>query len=137
MSNVMALDVGDRRIGVAIASAEARIASPLLTIDRINMPDVLEYIRELMDVHNAKQLVVGLPRGLEGQETLQTKNVRDFAKELEQYTRHRIYLQDEAATSIAAEAELKTAGKPYQKGDIDKLAATIILSDWLSENEKI
>lgn len=133
--NVLALDVGGRRIGVAIASLEAKIANPLLTIDRRDTPDVFACIKVLADKHNVTNIVVGLPRGMDGQETGQTVIARNFAKELEQLLGIQVFMQDEAATSIVAEDELKASGKMYQKADIDKLAATIILNDWLANEE--
>ena len=135
--NILALDVGDRRIGVALASLEAKIASPLLTIDRLDTPEVFAKIIELIDQHQVESVVVGLPRGMEGQETAQTASTRQFAKDLEQAIACKVYLQDEAATSLAAEDELKANNKPYQKGDIDKLAAAYILDDWLQTNQGV
>lgn len=128
---VIALDVGERRIGVALASMEARIASPLLTIDRNDTADVFADIAKLVEDHAIESIVVGLPRGMEGQETDQTRSSRDFASKLQELLSVKVYMQDEAGTSLAAEDELKASTKPYQKGDIDKLAATYILSDWL------
>lgn len=128
---VLALDVGERRIGVALASMEARIAKPLLTIDRNDAGDIFASISKLVQEHKAESVVVGLPRGMEGQETAQTKSSREFAAKLQEVLSAKVYLQDEAGTSLAAEDELKQSAKPYQKVDIDKLAATYILDDWL------
>jgi putative holliday junction resolvase len=129
--SILALDVGDRRIGVAIASMEARIASPLFTIDRQKVGDIFLHINQIIKEHEVSILVVGLPRGMEGQETIQTKSVREFAEKLEKITGISTHMQDEAATSLLAKDELERKNKPYQKGDVDMLAATYILSDWL------
>jgi len=134
--NVLSLDVGERRIGVALASLEARLAAPLLTIDRIAHPEVFEYIKNLSQEHDAGVIIIGLPRGMNGQETDQTRLARSFAAELAKVFDGQIHMQDEAGTSIQAEEELRQRSKPYEKGDIDKLAATIILSDWL-EAERV
>ena len=133
---VLALDVGERRIGVAVASLEARIANPLSTLDRQDEGDIFTRINSLVQQHQAHAVVVGLPRGMAGQETAQTISTRNFAATLEKSITIPVYMQDEAGTSLAAEAELKKIKKPYQKGDIDKLAATYILSDWLAEQER-
>lgn len=130
--NVISLDVGSRRIGVALANLEARMAAPLMTIDRVQVSDIFPVLIELFEKHGAVAVVVGLPRGMEGQETDQTASARQFAAELGKQINIPIHLQDEAATSIEAEEELKANKKPYQKGDIDKLAAAIILRDWLA-----
>lgn len=130
---IIGLDVGERRIGVARAHAEARLAEPLLTLDRREYPNIFATLTKLLQEHGATEIVVGLPRGMEGQETAQTATIRAFAHELERVTGLPVHMQDEAATSIMAEEELSLRGKPYQKGDIDKLAATYILRDWLEQ----
>jgi putative holliday junction resolvase len=129
---VLALDVGERRIGVAIASLDARLPTPLLTIDRNQPMDVYEQIKLLVIKHDTETIVVGLPRGMNAQETAQTRLSRQFAEELKKRLGINIDLQEEAGTSLEAEEELKAKNQPYNKGDIDKLAATLILQDWLS-----
>jgi len=133
-SNFLGLDVGERRIGVAMASVQSKLPAPLLTIDRQKNPKVFDAIADLVKLHNVQAIVLGLPRGMDGQETLQTESIRNFESELSKNCDVPIHLQDEAATSIVAEEELKLKGA-YEKGDIDKLAAAIILSDWLANNE--
>ncbi len=133
-SNILGLDVGERRVGIALANITARLPEPLTTIDRTET-DVFEEIIRLADEHAVKQIVIGLPRGGEGQETAQTAANRRFAEELKKRISVPIALQDEAYSSVEAEEELKAKNKPYNKGDIDKLAATYILNDWLSGAE--
>ena len=101
--NVLALDVGERRIGVALASMEARMASPLLTLDRREHADIMVRIKQLLAQHEIDTVVVGLPRGMEGQETDQTRSARQFAADLAEVCGLPVHLQDEAATSLAAE----------------------------------
>lgn len=132
-NTVLALDVGERRIGVAIANRIVNIAHPLTTIDR-QQGDAVQVVGDLVKDHNAGLLVVGLPRGLEGQETAQTARVRDFGAQLEAVVGLPIHWQDEALTSTKAEAELATRKKPYAKGDVDALAATYILEDFLYDH---
>lgn len=130
--NVLGLDVGERRIGVALASLVARIPSPLLTIDRDKNPDAFNTIKKLVAEHDVQILVVGLPRGLEGQETDQTRATREFVDEMKKHLDIEVKLQDEAGTSVLAEQELVARKKLFEKADIDKLAAAYILQDWLS-----
>ena len=129
---VLAFDVGGQRIGVARATTVARIASPLVTL--INDDTIFNEIQALIKAESVGAVVVGLPRGLEGQETAQTQTIRDFVTELKTKTDLPIYFQDEALTSQKAEAELESRGKPFSKGDIDALAATYILEDFLQDN---
>lgn len=130
-NNVLGLDVGERRIGVAIANVTARLPRPLLTIDRMET-DAFEAIISLADEHGVTHIIIGLPRGMGGQETAQTVSTRRFAEELKKRIKVPIALQDEAATSLKAKDELEVKNKPYAKADIDKLAATYILGDWLA-----
>lgn len=126
----LALDVGTQRIGVARVHPVARIASPLTTL---NVTDtIMTDIAKLIKDEDAGLLVVGLPRGMQGQETEQTTWLRQFVADLEKQVSIPVVLQDEAVTSEKAEVELKKRGKPYAKGDIDALAATYILEDYLS-----
>lgn len=127
---VLALDVGKQRIGVARAHPIARIASPLTTLQYSDA--ILQDIADLLKNDDVGTLVVGLPRGLNGQETEQTTWVRQFTDDLKQKIDAPVVFQDEAVTSQKAEAELNKRGKPYAKGDIDALAATYILEDYLN-----
>jgi putative Holliday junction resolvase len=129
---ILALDVGGQRIGVARANTIARIASPLVTL--INDDSIFDEITALIKAEDVGVLVIGLPRGLDGQETAQTQVIRDFVAELKTKTDLPVYFQDEALTSQKAEDELESRGKPFSKGDIDALAATFILDDFLQDN---
>lgn len=134
-SSILALDVGGQRIGVARANAVARIASPLTTL--VNDESINESIQKLIAEHDAAALVVGLPRGLSGQHTDQTRSVEAFVANLRQAVNLPVYWQDEAVTSKQAEAELKARRKPYAKGDIDALAATYVLEDFLRDHPEV
>jgi putative Holliday junction resolvase len=132
LSIVLALDVGERRIGVAMANSIARIASPLMTLERSDSTpaDIVHLIKQ----EGAAALVVGLPRNLNGEPTAQTRAVEQFVAGLHNVLTVPVHWQDEALTSRKAEAELDARGKPYQKGDIDALSATYILEDFLRDN---
>lgn len=132
INNVLALDVGQVRIGVAIASYVAKIPRPLKTI--ANSPQIFQDLQNIVKSEDVQVIVVGLPRGLDGQVTDQTKTVEGFIEKLKNTIDLPVYTQDEALTSIKAEEELKASGKPYAKEDIDAFAATYILDDFLREN---
>jgi len=131
VATILALDVGAQRIGVARANSIARIASPLTTLQHTDQ--IFDDISQLLKQEQADELVVGLPRGLEGQETDQTRTVRQFVADLQQRITVPIHFQDEALTSVKAEKELEARKKPFAKGDIDALAATYILGDYLDQ----
>lgn len=134
-NTIVALDVGEKRVGVATANVVARIAHPLTTLAR-NEQSVRE-IADLVREHDAAALVVGLPRGLDGQDTAQTAATRAFGEELAAICTVPIHWQDEAVTSHKAEAELVARRKPYAKEEIDALAATYILEDFLQEHPEV
>jgi len=129
---ILALDIGAARIGVALANRVARLASPYKTIDVRDSS--LEQLRQICSQEQVDLLVIGLPRGLNGQETQQTVAARTYGEKLAADLNLPVAWQDEAVTSVQAEQELIKRGKPYQKGDIDALAATYILEDYLHEN---
>lgn len=134
LHKIIALDVGAARIGVAIASSFVRLPSPLMTID--NNKRFWDNLKKVCDDERVGEIVVGLPRGLDGQETAQTKLVRKFAKELQHRIGLPIHFQDEALTSTKAEAELFAKSKKFNKIMVDALAATYILEDFLSSNQE-
>ncbi|HVX56279.1 MAG TPA: Holliday junction resolvase RuvX [Candidatus Saccharimonadales bacterium] len=129
---MIGLDVGGKRVGVAVASLAARLPRPLTTLERGDR--FFNQLRELLQSEAADTLVVGLPRGMEGQHTAQTAEIEAFVRDLQAELTVPIHLQDEALTSKQAETELEARGRPYQRGDIDALAATYILQDWLAEH---
>lgn len=125
----VALDIGEVRIGVASNPSGVHIAQPRGVI--ANDQNVVVSIKKLISDEHAVALIVGLPRGLQGQDTEQTKYVRDFVHKLQDSISVPIQWQDEAMTSVHAEEELSSRGKPFEKSDIDALAATYILQDYL------
>ncbi|MDL2363615.1 MAG: Holliday junction resolvase RuvX [Patescibacteria group bacterium] len=130
--NVLALDVGMVRVGVAIASLIALLPRPLVTLQQDET--FFEKLKVIVSEEEVGAIVVGYPRGMQGQQTQQTDAIVAFTEELKEHIIQPIYLQDEALTSKHAETELIARGKQYQKGDIDALAATYILDDFLREH---
>jgi putative Holliday junction resolvase len=131
-SSVLALDVGNRRVGIAVASLIARLPSPLTTLEQGEK--FFDELRAIVERESVSDFVVGLPRGLEGQSTEQTVETASFAKLLKEHFDLPVHFQDEAVTSRQAESELQARSANYTKADIDALAATYILEDWLREH---
>ena len=133
---ILGLDVGEKRIGVARADSNTRIAIPVGTI----VVDGSEWqeIARLTRVYDTNFFVLGLPRSNEGNETAQSLYVRNFAKTLlNKQPNAKIRFQDESLTSVEAERRLKARKKTYEKGEIDAEAASIILQDFVENfNEK-
>ena len=126
---ILGLDIGEKRIGVAKADSNTRIAVPVgyINVDGSEWQE----IARLCNLQGTKFFVLGLPRSNEGTETQQSLYVRNFAKYLmQQIPGAKVRFQDESLTSVVAEERLKASGKAYEKGDIDAEAAAIILQDF-------
>ena len=131
--NLMCLDVGTRRIGVALADSAIKIAVPFTTVEVDDDRTEIDEISKIIGREKINILVVGLPRNLSGEETAQSAYTKKFAAQFELQV-DKIVFQDESLTSVQAENLLKSYKKPYSKGDIDMNAAAIILQDYLEEN---
>lgn len=126
--HLLALDIGERRIGVAKGDTGVRLAIPLTTL--VVDGTEVDRIKQLINDERAEILVLGYPRNQSGEPTAQTQYVEKVAAELKDLGLP-IVFQDESLTSVLAEQRLKASGKPYAKGDIDAEAATLILQDYL------
>jgi len=127
----VALDVGEKRIGVAVAQADVRIAVPLETV-QVDGAEV-ERIAKIIKLEGASVLVVGYPRNQSGEPTAQTAYVEKFASQLRGLAPELVF-QDESLTSVLAEQHLNASRKSYTKGDIDAKAAALILQDYLEQH---
>lgn len=132
MSSYLALDIGEKRIGVALADVSAPFPAPLATLEA--SPRLAAEFKSFLKHHSVSAVVVGFPRNQQGQPTAQTERVQQIVQLLGIPKSIPTYWQDESLTSVKAEAELKKRKKPYTKADIDSLAATFILEDFIREN---
>lgn len=126
--NIVCLDVGEKRIGVAVADSSVRIAVPFEAIEVDG--DEIEAIAKIVVTERADTIVIGYPRNQAGETTAQTTYVEAFADKLKDIAANIIF-QDESLTSVLAEQQLAVHKRPYSKGDIDAQAAAIILQDYL------
>jgi putative holliday junction resolvase len=128
-SSIIALDVGESRIGIARANSLIGFPAPLLTLK--NDKEFWSKLSEIIKEDLVTEIVVGLPRSLNGNDTEQTKYTQVFISELSRVTDLPIHTQDESLTSKKAEVEIANAKNP-KKYDVDSLAATYILEDFLA-----
>ena len=136
---MVGLDVGERRIGVAISDATRTLARPVavLQIQRLDAAAVVcaaDEIRRLADEDDGiSAIVVGLPRRLDGTPTSLTAGVQTFASQLGARTGLPVAFQDERLTSVEAESRLAERDKDWRsrKKRLDAAAAAIILQDHL------
>tara|TARA_Y100001970_G_scaffold275099_1_gene375873 strand:- start:1073 stop:1477 length:405 start_codon:yes stop_codon:yes gene_type:complete len=134
MGRILGVDYGDRRIGLALSDLEKIIASPFKTI--LNK-DSLNSLATIIDEQDVESIVIGLPIGLKGQDTIQTLKVREYAKKLESFNCP-IYLEDERLTSVAAQKSLieQNIKTGHNKSMIDKRAASILLQQFLDKQKR-
>lgn len=125
----LGLDVGERRVGVAVGDGALRMAWPHSTL--LVGHDFVSKLQQIIESEQVTSLVVGRPRNQSGEPTQQTKFVEDFAQQTLANINLPLHWQDESVTSAVAEERLKASGKPYANEDIDSQAAAIILQDFL------
>lgn len=131
---ILAVDLGKARTGLAICDEGEVLASPVRVISERNWDRLTSIIVQEAKTLSAKQIVVGLPRNMDGSEGESAQNARAFAEQLKALTSIPIVLWDERGTTITAHEYLNdtdTRGKK-RKAVIDAVAATVILQDYLS-----
>lgn len=134
LTTVMALDIGEVRTGVAIARAGLGIATPLQLLQQSE--NFSEQVVSLVKSEAVTTLVVGLPRNMQGDKTEQTRYTEVQVAEIKRHLTIPVYFVDESLTSVKAEEELRAKGVQGDKGQVDMLAATYILEDFLKEHRE-
>jgi putative Holliday junction resolvase len=131
---VLALDVGSRRLGVAMSDPTGTVASPLVTLARRGPVEDATALARLAAEHEATTLVVGLPRSLGGGEGPAAKAVRAYLEELRAHLPGlRFELVDERLSTVAAERALVAGGvrRADRRAVVDQVAASLFLQVWL------
>ena len=149
-STILAVDYGRARIGLAIATTEARLARPLATLERVNRNEDMRRLRELAREHDVKKIVVGLPLLLDGTRGEMAKEAERFAERARKQVGLPVEMVDERLTSWEAERLLEEEfGKKYrdesqkkkkmdeEKPTVDSVAAAVILRDYLAKQDKV
>lgn len=134
----MGLDYGDRNIGIAVSDEMGWTAQGVEVIRRKSKKDDLERIRTLIHEYDIKELVVGLPRNMNGSLGPRAGKCQDFARLLQDETGLTVHLWDERLSTVAAERTLLEAdmSRKKRKAVIDKMAAALILQSYLDSNPK-
>ena len=132
MGRLLALDVGEKRVGVALCDETQTLARPLLTLNRASKKEDFTRLAALCREHSIEKVIVGLPKTLRGEEGPQAQKVRRYAAELQAALDLPIEFWDERYSSVDAQERLTTSSrKARAKGDIDSAAAAIILQEYL------
>jgi putative Holliday junction resolvase len=130
---VMALDVGSRRIGVAVSDPLGITAQGLETIQRQNKRLDFEILARLLAQYEVREIVVGLPLRLSGAEGTQSEKMRQFADNLREHFGLTVHLWDERWTSTEANRLLRETDLSIKKRGqaVDRMAAILILQSWM------
>jgi putative Holliday junction resolvase len=131
----LALDVGDRRIGIAVTDRLGLTVQGRPTRMRRGLGADIEHLRSLVEAEGVQKVVVGLPLHMDGRESPQSLKTKAFAAHLQEAIDVPVVFWDERLTSFAAEQELEELGLNWQKrrGRVDEAAATLLLEDFLKD----
>ena len=136
MRRSVGLDVGDRRIGVAVSDPLGMTAQPLCVVERRSIKADIAAIEAAVVDYEVETMVAGLPLEMSGNEGHQAERVRKFCVRLEAATGIPVAYQDERLTSVQSERLLESAGvrRERRRGLLDKMAAALILQAWLDSH---
>lgn len=130
---ILGLDVGERRIGVAVADEGVRVALPVAVVERRELPADLGAIARLVQEQGAEAVVIGLPISLNGSLGPQAEAVKAFGQDLAARLSLPVEYWDERLSSVEAQRRLASAGHrgPKAKARRDAAAAAIVLQSYL------
>jgi len=125
-------DFGTKRIGVAVSQIITKTASDLITLNTNNGQIPWSQLESLIQQWHPDAFIIGLPLNKDGTPHKITEKVQSFGKSLESHYHLPVYFMDERLSSIEAEHLLSQRRSDREKGDIDKLAAKLILESWFN-----
>ena len=133
---IVALDIGDVRIGIAVSDPSRTIASPVEVITRTGWGPDTRLIKQICDRYETAQVLSGLPLNMDGTEGFQARKVRDFCAQLKK-AGLTVFFQDERLSTVAADDAMLSANlsRADRKSRVDKVAAAIFLQEWLDARQ--
>jgi len=132
---IMALDVGDKRIGVALSDPEGILASPLTIVTRGEEMADIATLTNLVNRNQAGKIIIGLPRNMDGSVGKQAQKVQDFAAKIVRFIRVPVEYRDERLTTVQAK-HLSASVKKTRGVQHDAMAAALILQSYLDETRE-
>jgi putative holliday junction resolvase len=135
MGRVLGLDVGDRRIGLALSDPGSILASPLIIIEHTSELQDIEAILKIAKEREVERIIVGLPRLMNGDIGPQAQKVQTFVEAMRSHTQTPIEYRDERLTTVTAQRlKQETSSKKKNRNlRYDAMAAAVILQDYLEE----
>ena len=131
----LGLDIGDRWVGVALSDPSGMLATPFAILERSEESADLETIVSIIKQHDVRQVIVGLPRSMDGTLGRQVEKVEDFTRKLRQLTEVPVEFRDERLTTKSARQLMRASQtrKNQKKRRDDAIAAAILLQSFLDE----
>ena len=131
----LGLDIGDKRIGVALSDPQGILASPLTIIDCKDEGLDIEAITNIVSQHRVKQIIAGLPRSMDGSIGKQAEKVKAFTQKLCEHTDVPVEFRDERLTTVSAKRLMQAVNRKKPRGKVrhDAIAAALILQGYLDE----
>jgi putative holliday junction resolvase len=133
VGRIIGLDLGEKRIGVAISDETATISNAIDTITGLSVKDLIKRISEIVLFRGVEEVVIGLPLNMNGSRGPQAEKAINFAEKLEKKVSCKVSTFDERLTTAQGEAILLSVdmSRKKRKQSIDKLAAQIMLQAYL------
>lgn len=128
---VLAIDLGARRVGLALSDPSGRIAQPAGTVERQSTAQVIEAIADLVENLGVERIVVGLPRNMDGTEGKAARSARRFGAWLWRRTARPVEFWDERLSTVEAERVLAFLPRNRRRSARDPVAASLILEGYL------
>lgn len=134
MSRVLGLDIGDRRVGIALSDESRTIALPVATMTRSNRRNDLRYFHRMLRLQPFAEIVAGLPLYPSGDRSPQAEKAETFAKDLAAHLKLPLTMWDERLSTAEAHRYMDATERPgtTRKAVVDQIAAVLILEGWLS-----
>ena len=136
MGRCIGIDLGTKRVGIALSDSINMIASPFKTLTFVDNNDLVEKLNIIITDNNVRTIILGLPLNMSGEDTEQTKKVRSFKDTLSKLDLPIMY-EDERLSSVSAKKSLvmQNVKTGYNKAEIDRTVAAIILQQFLDKKK--
>lgn len=134
MGRCIGIDLGTKRVGLALSDSLNIIATPFKTLTFIDNGDLISKLSTIINDNNVKTIILGLPLNMSGVDTEQTKKVRTFKNLLTKFNIP-IFFEDERLSSVSAKKSLvmQNVKTGHNKAEVDRTAAAIILQQFLDK----
>ncbi|MGI6538759.1 MAG: Holliday junction resolvase RuvX [Caldicoprobacterales bacterium] len=130
---ILSMDIGDKRIGMAVSDAMGWTAQGILTLERRSMNSDMEQIERIINKYQVERIVIGLPKNMDGTIGLQGEKIKVFAESLRKRFSKEIVFWDERLTTVSAHKVMLEAdlSRKKRKERVDQIAAVLILQSYL------